>query len=143
MEAALLDARLADGALALLYLDLDGFKAINDELGHATGDRVLVQTAQRLKDRLRRTDVLARLGGDEFLVAVLGLDPASAAAEAAELAQQLGEALCQPMRVDERDLRVQVSVGVSTYPRDGDSFGALLHLADLRLYAAKHPERVR
>ena len=79
VEAALLDARLADGGLALLYLDLDGFKAVNDELGHATGDRVLVLTAQRLKDRLRRTDVLARLGGDEFLVAVLGLDPASAA----------------------------------------------------------------
>ena len=141
IEAALLDARIADGALALLYLDLDGFKAINDELGHAAGDQVLVSTAQRMQDRLRRTDVLARLGGDEFLVGVLGLDALTAASEAAALASQLAQALSHPLTVDGRDVQVRVSVGVSTYPHDGDSVGTLLRTADMRMYASKHRGR--
>jgi diguanylate cyclase (GGDEF)-like protein len=141
VETALLNACITDGALALLYLDLDGFKRINDELGHAAGDEVLVQTARRLKGRLRRSDVLARLGGDEFLVAVLGLDPATAAAEAVGLARQLEQSLSRPVLVDGREVHVQVSLGVSCYPEDGDSFGALLHTADLRMYEAKHAHR--
>ena len=143
VEAALLDARLADGALALLYLDLDGFKAINDELGHAAGDQVLVQTAQRLRDRLRRTDVLARLGGDEFLVAVVGLDPSCAVADASDVARQVREGLLTPMSVAGQDVRVRASVGVSTHPHDGSSFSELLHVADMRMYSAKHADRVR
>jgi diguanylate cyclase (GGDEF)-like protein/PAS domain S-box-containing protein len=143
VETALLNACITDGALALLYLDLDGFKGINDELGHAAGDEVLVQTAHRLKGRLRRSDVLARLGGDEFLVAVLGLDPATAAAEAVGLALELEQSLNRPVLVDGREVHVRVSLGVSCYPEDGDSFGALLHLADTRMYDAKHPHRGR
>ena len=143
VETALLNACITDGALALLYLDLDGFKGINDELGHAAGDEVLVQTAHRLKGRLRRSDVLARLGGDEFLVAVLGLDPATAAAEAVGLALELEQSLNRPVLVDGREVHVRVSLGVSCYPEDGDSFGALLHLADTRMYDAKHPHRRR
>ena len=102
-----------------------------------------MHTAQRLGDRLRRTDVLARLGGDEFLVAVLGLDPAGAADDAAALARQLEEGLSRPMHVAGRELEVRASLGVSTYPRDGDTFGALLHVADMRMYEAKHADRVR
>jgi diguanylate cyclase (GGDEF)-like protein/PAS domain S-box-containing protein len=143
VEAGLLDARMADGGLALLYLDLDGFKPINDEHGHAAGDQVLVQTANRLTARLRRTDVLARLGGDEFLVALFGLDPGAAALEAARLAQELDQALSRPMTVDGHEVRVQVSLGVSSYPQDGDSFGALLHVADTRMYEAKQAGRGR
>jgi diguanylate cyclase (GGDEF)-like protein/PAS domain S-box-containing protein len=143
VETALLNACITDSALALLYLDLDGFKAINDELGHAAGDQVLVQTAHRLKSRLRRSDVLARLGGDEFLVAVLGLDPSTAAAEAVALARELEQSLGRPVLVDGREVHVQVSLGVSAYPEDGDSFGALLHAADTRMYDAKHPHRRR
>ncbi len=143
VEAALWDARVDGGALALVYLDLDGFKAVNDRLGHGAGDEVLVRTGQRLKERLRRTDVLARLGGDEFLVAVLGLDPVSAAQEAGEVAAQIRDSLSRPMQVEGQDVQVRVSVGVSTFPADGDAFGPLLHLADQRMYAAKHPQRVR
>jgi diguanylate cyclase (GGDEF)-like protein len=143
VEAALLDAALADGALALLYLDLDGFKAINDALGHAAGDEVLLQSAARMKARLRRSDVPARLGGDEFLIAVLGLDPATAAAEAWRVAQELEQSLSRPVTVDGQDVQVGVSLGMSTYPEDGDSFSALLHVADRRMYDAKHAKHRR
>jgi diguanylate cyclase (GGDEF)-like protein len=143
VDAALLDARLADGALALLCLDLDGFKAINDELGHAAGDEILVQTAGRLTARLRRTDVLARLGGDEFLVGLLGLEPGTAAAEGTRLAQELEQSLNRPVTVAGREVQVRVSLGVSAYPQDGDSFGALLHAADRRMHDAKHGDRRR
>ena len=141
VETALLEAQVGGGALALLFFDLDGFKAVNDRLGHAVGDQVLVQTAQRLKDRIRHTDVLARLGGDEFLVAVLGLAPETAAASAAGLADALRVSVGRPMTVDGHEVQVRASVGLSAFPDDGDSFGALLHLADLRMYEAKHPTR--
>jgi diguanylate cyclase (GGDEF)-like protein/PAS domain S-box-containing protein len=141
VETALLEAQVGGGALALLFLDLDGFKAINDRLGHAVGDQVLVQTAHRLKDRIRHTDVLARLGGDEFLVAVLGLAPETAAASAAGLADALRQSVGRPMTVDGHEVQVRASVGLSAFPDDGDRFGALLHLADLRMYEAKHPTR--
>ena len=143
VEAALLDAQLAGGALALVYLDLDGFKAINDRHGHAAGDEVLVRTAQRLRTRLRRSDVLARLGGDEFLVAVPGLDPATAAGDTARLAATLAAVVAQPLTVAGHDLHVRASLGCSAYPADGATFGELLHVADQRMYAAKHADRVR
>jgi diguanylate cyclase (GGDEF)-like protein/PAS domain S-box-containing protein len=143
VEAALLDAQLADGALALVFLDLDGFKAINDRHGHAAGDQVLVRTAQRLTTRLRRSDVLARLGGDEFLIALPGLDPATAARDATALATSLAAVVAQPLTVAGHDLQVRASLGTSHYPADGASFGALLHVADQRMYATKHADRVR
>ncbi len=143
VEAALLDARLTDSALALVFLDLDGFKAINDELGHAAGDEVLVRTAKRLTSRLRRGDVLARLGGDEFLVAVPGLEPATAVGDAARLAASLAAVVAQPLTVAGHDLQVRASLGTSHSPADGATFGELLHVADQRMYAAKHADRVR
>ena len=143
VEAALLDARLGDSALALVFLDLDGFKAINDELGHAAGDEVLVRVARRLKTRLRRGDVLARMGGDEFLVAVPGLDQATAEQDAAGLAAQLASVVAEPLVVSGRGLQVRASLGTSHYPADGAAFGELLHVADLRMYATKHPARTR
>ncbi len=132
-----------DGALALVFLDLDGFKEVNDELGHAAGDEVLVRTAQRLRTRLRRGDVLARMGGDEFLVALPGLDATTAGRDAERLAAQLAEVVEQPLTVAGRALHVRASMGTSSYPADGASFGELLHVADLRMYAAKHADRVR
>ena len=99
VEVALWDARVADGALAVLFMDLDGFKAVNDELGHAAGDEVLQAIAARLRDRVRRTDLLARLGGDEFLVALCGLDPATAEQEARRIAAGLAECVREPVEV--------------------------------------------
>ncbi|MCZ2825061.1 MULTISPECIES: diguanylate cyclase domain-containing protein [unclassified Modestobacter] len=139
MESALWQARLDGSAVALLFLDLDGFKAVNDALGHAAGDELLQVVADRLRGRLRRGDLLARLGGDEFLVGLLGLDPSTALREAGQVAQQLVAAVTEPVVLGARTVQVQASVGISVHPDDGAEFGPLLHRADARMYAAKHP----
>jgi diguanylate cyclase (GGDEF)-like protein/PAS domain S-box-containing protein len=139
METALWQARLDGGAVALLFLDLDGFKAVNDAHGHAAGDELLQTVADRLRGRLRRGDLLARLGGDEFLVGLLGLDRASAQVEAERVAEDLRAAIEQPVPLAGTTVRVQVSIGVAVHPGDGDDFGPLLHRADARMYASKHP----
>ena len=139
MESALWQARLDGGAVALLFADLDGFKAVNDAFGHAAGDELLQAVAGRLRGRLRRNDLLARLGGDEFLVGLLGLDPASARAEAEQVAEDLRAALEEPIVLAGSPVTVRVSIGVAVHPEDGDQFGPLLHHADARMYAGKHP----
>ncbi len=138
-EGAVWEARAGGTALALLFLDLDGFKAVNDRLGHSAGDELLVRTGQRLKDRLRRSDLLARLGGDEFLAALPGLDAGTARGEADRVAAQLTAALAEPMVLAGEPVAVTASIGVGVYPDDGADFAALLHHADLRMYAGKHP----
>ena len=96
VETAIWDARSGSDTLALLFVDLDGFKAVNDGLGHAAGDELLQIVARTLRGRLRRGDLLARLGGDEFLVALTGLDPESAAVEARRVADELAAAVRLP-----------------------------------------------
>ncbi|QXG75995.1 diguanylate cyclase [Modestobacter sp. L9-4] len=139
METALWQARLDGGAVALLFLDLDGFKAVNDAFGHAAGDELLQTVADRLRARLRRGDLLARLGGDEFLVGLLGLDAATARVEAERVADDLRAALTHPVELAGSEVTVRVSIGVAVHPEDGDEFGPLLHRADARMYAGKHP----
>jgi diguanylate cyclase (GGDEF)-like protein/PAS domain S-box-containing protein len=134
---ALLEAQLAGGAVALLFLDLDGFKVVNDRLGHAAGDDLLIAISQRLRGRLRRGDLLARLGGDEFLVALAGLTPATAEEEARRVADDLAAAVREPVLLDDVRVTVDASVGVSTSPADGEDFASLLHAADLRMYSVK------
>ena len=141
VEAALWEARYGDDALALLFLDLDGFKAINDRHGHAAGDELLVVAAQRLTSRLRRTDLLARLGGDEFLVALPGLDRDAAQATAERIAGELAEEVSRPVLVEGEQAQVGVSVGLSVFPFDGRDFPSLLREADRRMYAAKEGRR--
>ena len=141
VEAALWEARYGDDALAVLFLDLDGFKAINDRHGHAAGDELLVVAAQRLSARLRRTDLLARLGGDEFLVALTGLDRDAAQATAERIAAELAEEVSQPVLIEGEQAQVGVSVGLSVFPFDGRDFPSLLREADRRMYAAKHARR--
>ena len=141
LEVALWDARAEGTAVALLFLDLDGFKAVNDRHGHAAGDDLLVSTARRLRTSLRRADLLARLGGDEFLVALPHLDPETARDEATLVAAKLGTAVGAPVLLGGNQVEVGVSVGVSIFPEDGDTFSALLHAADVRMYARKHPQR--
>jgi diguanylate cyclase (GGDEF)-like protein len=137
VETAIWNARALGDAVALLFLDLDGFKDVNDRLGHAAGDELLQHVAERLRGRLRRHYLLARLGGDEFLVAVVGLDPASAAQEAARVADDLAAAVGVPVRVRDELVSIGASVGISVYPNDGEEFAALLHEADLEMYALK------
>jgi diguanylate cyclase (GGDEF)-like protein/PAS domain S-box-containing protein len=138
VEVELWEARSGDSALALLFMDLDGFKAVNDDLGHAAGDQLLVEVAARLKARLRRSDLAARLGGDEFLVSLQGLDRATARRQADRVAEQLRAAIAEPYDLAGHPVRVTASIGVATFPEDeADDFRALVHRADVRMYAAK------
>ncbi len=137
VEAAVWDARSGSDTVALLFVDLDGFKAVNDELGHAAGDELLQSVARTLRGRLRRADLLARLGGDEFLVALTGLAPGTAATEARRVADGLSAAIGLPIETGGRTVMVGASVGVAVYPADGEEFGALLHSADMDMYARK------
>jgi diguanylate cyclase (GGDEF)-like protein/PAS domain S-box-containing protein len=131
----------ADGsppAFAVLCLDLDHFKTINDTLGHAIGDGLLQEVARRLQSRTRRSDTVARLGGDEFAVI---LRQVTSAAEAELLTLRLLEGLQAPCEVQGTRIAVRTSIGVAMAPRDGLQIDTLLNNADLALYAAKSAGR--
>ena len=119
--------------LALVFADLDRFKAVNDGLGHAAGDELLRQVADRLADTARAGDTLARLGGDEFAI----LLPRAARSDAEALAVRVKEAFAAPFVVGGRTLDVDVSIGVALYPDDAPSLPALLSTADQAMYRAK------
>jgi len=124
---------------ALLFIDVDNFKAANDGFGHAAGDAVLVALAARIKAVLRRRDFAARIGGDEFAVIA---DPVEARADAEELALRICNAVAEPVTLtDGEDYRPAVSVGVAIYPDDGDDGTALLTVADSGMYAHKLSNR--
>jgi diguanylate cyclase (GGDEF)-like protein len=119
---------------AVMYLDLDGFKAINDTYGHAYGDEVLKIVAQRLLASARKEDTVARLGGDEFMV-VLG--EVNSLADAQGPAAKLVEAVSEPFFINDLTLRLSTSIGISIYPDDAESVGSLISIADYALYEAK------
>lgn len=120
--------------VALLYLDLDRFKAINDSLGHHTGDLLLKAAAHRLQACLRADDTLARLGGDEFAAVLVDIDHA---ADAAVVAEKLLAAAAEPFNISGRDLYVSASIGISMYPTDTESIDVLVSNADVAMYHAK------
>jgi diguanylate cyclase (GGDEF)-like protein len=122
---------------ALLMLDLDGFKEVNDDHGHASGDAVLRETANRLSLQMRPGDVVARLGGDEFAVLMLE----SGVREAAVKAERLIETVSRPIRLQDTWVSVGASVGVATFPRDGHTSLDMMRNADLALYRAKDAGR--
>ncbi|MEV0727182.1 EAL domain-containing protein [Polymorphospora sp. NPDC050346] len=125
----------AERHLALLVLDLDRFKHVNDALGHAVGDRLLVEVAGRLTAAVRPQDVVARLGGDEFAILSGRLaDPA----EATDLAARIVEVLAEPVPIDGLPLDVGGSIGVAVYPEHGEDFETLMRHADVAMYDAKH-----
>jgi diguanylate cyclase (GGDEF)-like protein/PAS domain S-box-containing protein len=134
IDTAIAAARRARGRLALLYLDLNRFKDVNDTLGHAAGDQLLQDIAQRLRRAVRDADTVARLGGDEFVVLLGDL---TQAADAAHVADKIGEALRPPFVVEGRELDVSASIGVAHWPEDGDGTKELLLTADAAMYAAK------
>lgn len=119
--------------LALIFLDLDHFKRINDSLGHSIGDDLLCAVAERLTIAIRKIDTLARLGGDEFIFALPGISSAGAA----EVAHRLLEVCASPFWVGGHDLTITPSLGISLYPRDGKDLETLLRNADSAMYKAK------
>src|SRR5258705_452910 len=119
---------------ALLFVDLDNFKQVNDSLGHGTGDALLKAAAKRLRLALRQEDVVARLGGDEFCVL---LGEVSGPTDAAAVAQKLLAALVDNFRIGERELYVTASIGIGCFPEDGADATALLMHADIAMYRAK------
>ncbi len=122
------------GTLAIIYLDLDGFKDINDSLGHAAGDVLLIEVAQRLQKYSRKTDVVARLGGDEFSLLTPGfLQPE----QVGSIAQQILEALAKPITILGREIHISASIGIAIYPDDGQSLEELSKHADIAMYQAK------
>ncbi|MFB9375794.1 EAL domain-containing protein [Kineococcus gynurae] len=137
VEEALTRAGADGSVVVLLYCDLDGFKGVNDGLGHAAGDEVLVEVARRTCRLFRGSDLAARLGGDEFLVALTGIDPVEAPAVAHRAAETLRTEIARPLRAAGRHARVGVSVGTAISGRDGMSFGTLLHVADGRMFVDK------
>jgi len=120
--------------LAVLFLDLDRFKSVNDTLGHPVGDDLLKVVAERLGRSLRRTDVVARLGGDEFLIALPDVERDH---DPARVATKLVSLLAQPCRVGDREYRVSVSIGIAVHPRDGADAHVLIRNADTAMYHAK------
>ena len=143
--AAAVDAGLKSppphgGDLAVLFLDLDNFKGVNDTYGHAAGDRLLKLAAKRLRQSLRATDVAARIGGDEFVVLAKGLT----SAQAAELSQRLTNSISAPYDLGDGVLvSIGVSVGVALVPENGADAEALLAVADEALYEAKAQRQVK
>ncbi|QKT03401.1 EAL domain-containing protein [Ectothiorhodospiraceae bacterium 2226] len=123
--------------MALLYIDLDGFKAVNDSLGHAAGDTLLQAVARRFAERVREHDTVARLGGDEFAILLNGLPPH----EAGAMAQALIDSLSEPFTVAGHVLYVSASIGISGYPSDGRDVDELLKNADVAMYRAKEQGR--
>ncbi len=145
-EMGLARARRSGLAVAVLYLDLDNFKMVNDSLGHAAGDDLLRQVAGRLNEASRETDLVARLGGDEFLVLLTDLSQVRSgeqgAAEAAQLAAEtvagrIHEALMKPFVVADAELYLSTSIGISLFPFDADDARTLLKNADMAMYQSK------
>jgi diguanylate cyclase (GGDEF)-like protein len=134
LEQAFLSAQRNGTGFALMLLDLDRFKDINDTLGHHSGDAVLEQLAMRLKDVARASDTVARLGGDEFALVLQG---ASDSASALFVAERIGVALDEPFAVDQTRLQVDASIGIAIFPRHGDDAEQLLKRADVALYTSK------
>ena len=138
LPLAMEEARRRRQALAVLFLDLDRFKHVNDTFGHETGDKLLQSVAQRVKDVVRQEDIVVRMGGDEFVVVLAAVKNAQLVSDTAA---RITQALTAPIVIDGKPLVTTVSVGVSLYPRDGDDVGSLLRHSDTAMYQAKEGGR--
>ena len=137
-RATVTDAHRHGDPAAVLFLDLDKFKNVNDSLGHPVGDRLLSEVVVRLANCLRKTDLLARLGGDEFVVMISRFHSRD---DVAMVAAKLIDSLREPIAVDHHELSITVSVGIAVYPEDGTDVDTLLKHADVAMYGAKQSGR--
>lgn len=128
------------GLVGLLYIDLDGFKLVNDSLGHSVGDLLLCEVASRLKSKVRQSDSLARIGGDEFTIVLTSLTTAE---DAGVVAESLLECMTKPFHVEGHDITIGASIGISIYDNAQEDGADLLRQADSAMYAAKRSGRNR
>ena len=137
LDQALATARRDSSHLALLFIDMDRFKHINDSLGHHVGDSLLQEVAARLTASVRDSDVVARLGGDEFVVVLTGIE----AAVAGSMAHKILATVAQPYQIETHDLESSTSIGIAVFPDDGDDAETLMQNADTAMYHAKEAGR--
>src|SRR5436190_2297188 len=142
LEHGVARARRGDLAVAVLFVDLDDFKLVNDSHGHAVGDDLLRVVAARLRQAVRETDVVARLGGDEFLVLVADIERTAAADAAERVAENIHASLRPPVVLERGELYTHASIGAALYPADAASAEELLSKADIAMYRSKESERV-
>jgi diguanylate cyclase (GGDEF)-like protein/PAS domain S-box-containing protein len=140
MKTAIGNARRYSFQLAVLFVDLDRFKPINDSLGHEMGDKLLKIVAERMKSTVRKTDTVSRLGGDEFVIL---LSQIHAASDAVRVAEKIIAALSQPYHIEQHELVLSASIGISIYPDSGKDASSLLRSADEAMYSAKGQGRNR
>ncbi len=138
LKHAMVKAKRKNSQLALLYLDLDHFKAVNDALGHQAGDKLLVEAAERIKRCIRESDTAARLGGDEFTIILEQIDKNG---QVAVVAKNLLAHLSQNYRIDNNEVIISASMGITMYPGDGKDVDTLLRKADSAMYFAKEQGR--
>ncbi len=138
LAQALATARRIEGQLAVMLIDMDRFKNINDTLGHHVGDKLLIEVARRLRAGVRESDIVARIGGDEFIVVLTGME---AAQDAMHVGAKILESLGQPYAIDGHLLHSTPSIGISVFPGDGGDVDTLLKHADTAMYHAKEHGR--
>lgn len=139
LEQALARAARSSNTGALFYLDLDNFKSVNDSFGHAAGDRVLKETANRIKTAIRPQDTAARIGGDEFVVLIADLAESGKDLRKflTNIAQRIHTAIAQPINLDQSGITATASIGIATYPADANTFEHIIYKADTAMYQAK------
>jgi diguanylate cyclase (GGDEF)-like protein/PAS domain S-box-containing protein len=140
LHQAMSQCERSEQSLAVLYMDLDGFKHVNDKFGHEVGDELLVAIAQRMKLALREVDTLARMGGDEFVAVMTDVDSVQ---DCIVLAQRVLAACSEPIRLQGTDLRVTASIGITMYPQDKAGAEQLMRHADQAMYEAKQSGKNR
>jgi len=139
LHAAISRSASAPSAISVMFIDLDRFKTVNDTMGHSVGDELLIQASRRLEEYLDDDSLVARLGGDEFSVVVT--QPVYSASSIKSLATHIVDALAKPFNLRGQDIFVSASVGIATYPFDGDDAGVILKHADTAMYHAKKSGR--
>jgi diguanylate cyclase (GGDEF)-like protein/PAS domain S-box-containing protein len=135
LAVAISQAERDETSFAVMFMDMNDFKLVNDTLGHATGDHLLSEVATRLQSVVRRSDTVARLGGDEFTVLLPKVNSRKAAAL---IARKMTQAIEDPVLTDKGAVPIDLSIGIAFYPNDGRSFSELMHAADMAMYASKN-----
>jgi len=132
----LLHAEQQHTAFVVLYIDIDGFKGVNDQRGHHAGDALLKHIADRIKHTIRSTDIAARLGGDEFAIALLDIETSPQIED--QLAKKLLASISSPFNVERSRISVSASIGIARYPEHGDTAEAIVKNADIAMYHVKN-----